>query len=266
MVQFSNGDGCHQRPAHRNAPTVPRTPALPGSRQPPRTSLPALPAAAALRAPSPARATIVSSSRLAPGPAHASAIAPRNWAARASHRRLAASSARSRLPQCAAAVRWDWSRADKARPPLARAAAGLKSRELARALAGCGGAGAVRVSRLWSGCGRLGQVAGATGRCGARGAPREQRALRPGEAAPFPSSSPPGRGRRPGLGAGRSARGGLGHADSRPLCSGGRARSPGVVDVGCCRPGNEAPRLVGPKPSPRLAFWRETCGQGHLSP
>lgn len=212
--------------------------------------------------PAPPGATAVSDARLALGPAHAAATATRNWAARASRRGLAASSARSWLPQCAAAVLRDWPLSAKARPPLARAAASLRSRELARAFAGFGGAGAVRVGRLWSGCGRLGQVAGATGRCGAQGAPRGRRALRPGEAAPFPFSTPhPGRGRRLGLGAGRGAGGGLGHAESRPLCSGGRARSPAVVDVGCCRPGNEASWSGVPKPSPRLLageVWAET--------
>lgn len=169
------------------------------SQRSPHSRAPRLPAASTRLSPgaprgrnsAPPGATAVSCARFAAGPAHVASIAPYNWAALFSRRRLAASSARSRLPQYAAAVRRDWSRSAKARLPLARAAAGLKSRELAKAFVGCGGARAVRVGRLWSGCGRLGQVAGATGRCGARWAPRRRRALRPGEAAPFPSLLPP---------------------------------------------------------------------------
>lgn len=85
------------------------------------------------------------------------------------------------IPQCGATAPRDWPRPAKARPPLARAAGG--SRRPGRAwvafLVG-GGGRAVRVPLLWSGCGQLGQAAGAIGRCWARrGAPRAGRALRP---------------------------------------------------------------------------------------
>lgn len=201
-------------------PASPAHPAFICSRHSPRSPFPALIAAIALREASPARAgTVTAAVASAPGPARAAALlgrAPGPRAPRAAD--WWPPQPAWRHPQYGAAARRDWPRAAKVRPPLARAAGG--SRRPGRAwvaLLDGGGGCAVRVSLLWSGCGQLGQATGAGGRCGARGAPRGPAGGRCGlrEGAPFHSRAG-GRGRRGGREGGR-ARGGPGHAESRPL-------------------------------------------------
>lgn len=163
-------------PLTRPKPPFPAFPALLfSSRRSPRAPFPALLAALALRAASPARAATVSAAAASVSdPAHAAALlgcTPRPREPYAAD--WLPPQPAPRIPQCGAAAPGDWPRTAKARPPLARAAGG--SRRPGRAwvafLVG-GGGRAVRVSLLWSGCGQLGQAAGAIGRCWARRALR----------------------------------------------------------------------------------------------